>query len=90
LSKHCHPDYTAIKTISYTLAKGANPITFAKGKTYFLCETEPAPTVVLLWMVSNSDLTSPLWFQVSDTCTKKGTVWSNATGAVNGAAFEIN
>jgi hypothetical protein len=84
------PDYTLIKTISYTLAKGAKPVTFAKGKTYFLCETEPAPTVVLLWMVSNSDVTSPFWFQVSDTCTKKGTVWNNATGAVNGAAFEIN
>jgi len=84
------PDYPSIKTISYTLAKGAKPVTFAKGKTYFLCQTEPAPTVTLLWMVSNSDLTSPLWFQVSNTCTKKGTVWSNATGAVNGAAFEIN
>jgi len=84
------PDYPSVKTIKYTLAKGAKPVTFAKGKTYFLCETEPATTVVLLWMVSNSDVTSPLWFQTSDTCTKKGTVWSNATGAVDGAAFEIN
>jgi hypothetical protein len=84
------PDYPSVKTIKYALAKSAKPVTFAKGKTYFLCETEPASTVVLLWMVSNSDVTSPLWFQTSDTCTKKGTVWSNATGAVDGAAFEIN
>jgi len=84
------PDYTSIKTISYTLAKGAKPVIFAKGKTYFLCETEPAPTVVLLWMLSNSDVTSPFWFQDLNTCTKKGTVWNNATGAGDGSAFEIN
>ena len=84
------PDYPSIKTIKYTLPKTAKPVTFLKGKTYFLCETEPAPKVVLLWMVSDKDVTSPFWFQVSDTCTKKGTVWNNTTGAVNGAAFEIN
>jgi hypothetical protein len=81
------PDYTAIKTIKYT---SATAVTFKKAHTYFLCETEPVATVQLLWMVSNSDLTSPFWFQVLDTCTKKGTVWNNATGAVDGAAFEIN
>jgi hypothetical protein len=84
------PDYPSIGTIKYTLAKGAKPVTFKKGLTYFLCETEPAPTVVLLWMVSNSDVTSPFWYQDSDTCTKKGTVWYNDTGVGDGPAFEIN
>jgi hypothetical protein len=84
------PDYPTIRTIHYTLPKGAKPVTFKKGVTYFLCETEPVKNVQLLWMVSNSDVTSPFWFQVSDTCTKKGTVWNNTTGAVDGAAFEIN
>lgn len=84
------PDYPAIKTIAYTLKKGAKPVTFRKGKTYFVCETEPVKNVQLLWMVSNSDLTSPFWFQVSDSCTAKGLAWLNATGAVNGAAFEVN
>jgi hypothetical protein len=45
---------------------------------------------VLLWMLSNSDVTSPFWFQDLNTCTKKGTVWNNATGAGDGSAFEIN
>jgi len=83
------PDYPTIKVIKYT-AKVGTTVTFKKGGTYFLCETEPVANVQLLWMLSNSDLTSPFWFQVSDTCTKKGTVWNNATGAVNGSAFEIN
>lgn len=85
------PDYTAIATIKYTLKKGAKAVTFKANKTYFLCETEPAAMVQLLWMVSNSDLTSPFWFQVSDACvggSKLG--WLNATGAANGAAVEIN
>jgi hypothetical protein len=81
------PDYTTIKTIKYT---SKTAVTFKKGQTYFLCETEPVANVQLLWMLSNSDVTSPFWFQVADTCTKKGTVWNNATGAVNGSAFEIN
>jgi hypothetical protein len=84
------PDYKSVKTISYTLAKGAKPVTFKGGKTYFLCETEPAPTVVLLWFASNSDVTSPFFFQDSASCTKKGLIWQNATGAADGAAFEIN
>jgi len=81
------PDYTTIATIKY---KARRAVTFKAGTTYYLCETEPVATVQLLWMVSNSDLTSPFWFQDADTCTKTGTVWLNATGAANGAAFEIN
>ncbi len=84
------PDYTAIKTIKYTLKVGAPTITFKKGVTYFLCETEPVANVQLLWMVSNSDTTSPFWFQDSDSCTAKGLTWLNATGAADGAAVEIN
>jgi hypothetical protein len=45
------PDYTAIKTIRYTSAKA---VSFKKGKTYFLCETEPVANVQLLWMLSNT------------------------------------
>ena len=81
------PDYPKIRTIKYTTTATVN---FKKGATYFLCETEPVKNVQLLWMLSNTDLTSPFWFQDSDTCTKKGITWLNATGAVNGAAFEIN
>lgn len=81
------PDFPAVATIRY---KSSAPVSLTAKTTYFLCETEPVADVQLLWMVSNSDLTSPLWFQVADTCTKSGTVWDNATGAVNGAAFEIN
>jgi len=84
------PDYPAIKTIKYTLKKGAKPVTFKAKTTYFLCETEPVANVQLLWMLSNSDTTSPFWFQVQDSCTAKGLVWNNATGAVAGSAFEIN
>jgi len=81
------PDYPSIKVVKYT-AKAA--FTFKKGKTYFLCETEPSADVIMLWMLSNSDTTSPFWFQTSDSCTSKSVTWLNATGAVNGAAFEIN
>jgi hypothetical protein len=80
------PDYTAIKTIRYY---SKTTVTLKGGVTYFLCETVPAPDVQMLWMLSNSDLTSPFWFQVSDSCTASGLVWNNATGAVNGSAFEI-
>lgn len=80
------PDYPAIKTITYT---SATAITLKKGATYFLCETEPVADVQLLWMLSNSDLTSPFWFQTMDSCNAKGLTWLNATGAVNGAAFEV-
>ena len=81
------PDYPTIATIKY---KSTKAVSFTAGTTYFLCETEPVATVQLLWMVSNSDLTSPFWFQDQDTCTKKPITWLNATGAVDGAAFEIN
>ena len=81
------PDYPNIKTVEYTSAKA---VTFKKGQTYFLCETEPTSDVVMLWMLSNSDVTSPFWFQDSGSCTAKGLVWNNATGAVDGAAFEVH
>ncbi len=82
------PDYPTIKTIKYTLPSGT--ASFAAGKTYYLCETEANAAAVMLWMLSNSDVTSPFWFQDSGSCTAKGLVWNNATGAVDGSAFEIN
>ena len=84
------PDYPKTRAVKYTLKKGANPVTFKKGVTYFLCETEPTAAATMLWMVSNSDVTSPFWFQDSNSCTSKSVTWLNATGAVDGAAFEIN
>lgn len=80
------PDYPVVSTVVYLPSK---PITLAANTTYFLCETEPNADVQLLWMVSNSDLTSPFWFQAGDTCGRSAT-WLNTTGAVDGAAFEIN
>lgn len=84
------PDYPSIKVMKYTLKTGAPAVTFKKGVNYFLCETEPGKTVVMLWMLSNSDVTSPFWFQDSGSCTAKGLTWLNATGAVDGAAFQMN
>jgi hypothetical protein len=84
------PDYPTVASIKYTLKKGAKAIKFKAGATYFLCQTEPTAGATMLWMVSNSDLTSPLWFQVAGTCINPAGGWLNATGAVNGAAFEIN
>jgi hypothetical protein len=84
------PDYPSISVIRYTLKQGAKPITFKAKTTYFLCETEPVANVQLFWMLSNSDLTSPFWFQTQDSCTAKGLVWNNATAAIYGSAFEIN
>jgi hypothetical protein len=72
------PDYPAIKVIRYSAKKS---VTFQAGTTYFLCETEPVANVQLLWMLSNSDFTSPFWFQDSDSCTATGLSWLNATGA---------
>jgi len=83
------PDYPTIKTIHYTPKKGTT-IALKKGVTYFVCQTEPVANVQLLWMVSNSDTTSPFWFQDSDSCTKSGLTWLNATGAADGAAFQVN
>jgi hypothetical protein len=80
------PDYPLIRTISFTASKS---VTFKAGQTYFLCQTTPVPNAQFLWMVSNSDVSSPFWFQDSDSCTASGLSWLNATGAVNGAAFEI-
>ena len=83
------PDYPTIKVMKYTPKVGTT-ITIRGGKTYFLCQTEPVANVQLLWMLSNSDTTSPFWFQDLDSCTATGLVWNNATGAVPGSAFEIN
>ncbi len=80
------PDYPLILTTTYTSKR---TITLKKGVTYFLCETEPVANVQLLWMVSNSDVTSPFWFQDSDSCTAQGLTWLNATGGADGAAFQI-
>ncbi len=80
------PDYTDIRSVRYTSAKA---VTLKKGVTYFLCETEPNSTAVMLWMLSNSDVTSPFWFQDSGSCTASNLTWLNATGAVDGAAFKI-
>jgi hypothetical protein len=84
------PDYPSIKVIKYMLKKGEKAVTFKKGKTYFLCETEPVADVQLLWMLSNSDSTSPFYYQESDSCTAKGLSWVNGSGdGVGGAAFAI-
>lgn len=80
------PDYPLIRSVRYTSAK---TVTLQAGVTYFLCETEPNSLVQLLWMLSNTDLTSPFWFQDQDSCTASGLTWLNATGAVNGAAFAV-
>lgn len=80
------PDYPAIKVIKYTSTK---TVTFKKGVTYFLCGTEAAAKVQLLWMASNSDLASPFWFQLSGSCTARDLTWVNATGQTVGAAFEV-
>ncbi len=81
------PDFPSVKVISYT---STTPVTFRGGGNYFLCETEPVSNVQLLWMLSIKDFTTPFWFQTSDSCTANGIVWSNTTGAVAGAAFEID
>jgi hypothetical protein len=80
------PDYPTIKVVKYTSSKA---VTFKAKKTYFLCETEPTSDVVMLWMLSNSDTTSPFWFQDSNSCTAKGLTWVNATGDTAPAA-QIN
>ena len=80
------PDYPTIKVIKYT---SATAVTFKAKKTYYLCETVPTKTAVFLWMLSNSDSTSPFWFQDSGSCTAKGLTWLNATGST-APATEIN
>ena len=79
------PDFPAIKVVKYTSTK---TVTFKKGVTYFLCGTEPVANVQLLWMASNTDTTSPFWFQDNGSCTAKGLNWLNATGSADGA-FEV-
>jgi hypothetical protein len=83
------PDYPTIKTMHYTPKTGTT-IALKKGVTYFVCQTEPVANVQLLWMLSNSDTTSPFFFQDSDSCTKSGLSWLNATGAGDGSAFQVN
>ncbi|HWY59956.1 MAG TPA: hypothetical protein VNZ03_36170 [Terriglobales bacterium] len=80
------PDYPTIKVVHYT---SKTTVTLKKGLTYYLCQTEPSAPVTMLWMLSNSDTTSPFWFQTADSCTAKGLTWLNATGAT-ASAMEIN
>jgi hypothetical protein len=81
------PDYPTIKVIKYTLASGT--ASFAAGKTYYLCETTTSADATFLWMLSDSDTTTPFFFQVDGSCTKKGITWENATGDTV-SAFAIN
>lgn len=81
------PDYPNIAVITYTPVKA---VQLKPNMTYLLCERERVKDVQLLWMLSNSDATSPFWFQVTGNCRAPNVVWNNATGAVNGSAFEIN
>src|SRR5580704_4176487 len=80
------PDFPAIKLIRWTSTK---MVSLKKGVTYFLCETEPAAHVQVLWMASNSDTTSPFWFQENGSCTAKGLNWVNATGSAEGPALDV-
>jgi len=80
------PDFTTIKVVKYTSRK---EVTFKKGVEYFLCETDPAATTVILWMLSTGDFSSPLWYQDEGSCTKKGMTWLDDTGN-NVMAAEIN
>ena len=83
------PDFPSSKVIRYTLKKGANPVTFKPGKTYFFCETEPVADVQLLWMLSSHDTSNPYFYQFSDSCTAKGLNWINASQDGK-TAVEIN
>lgn len=81
------PDFPAIRVMRYK--KNGAPVRFAAHKTYFLCETEPAANVQIVWMASNNDLTSPFFFQNQDACIGTQLVWMKATGTAIGPAFEI-
>jgi hypothetical protein len=86
---HLHgtiPDYPTVAVIKYTSKR---PVTLKGGTLYFLCEFVYTSDATMLWMLSNSDFTDPFWFQDSNTCTKPGTTWLNATGSTTPAA-EIN
>ena len=76
------PDYPTLRVVRYH-----GRVKLVKGTTYFLCETEPNSTAVMLWMLSNDDFTSPFWFQDGGACTGSLT-WLNATGAT-APAFKI-
>lgn len=76
------PDYPTVRVVRYHAR-----VKLVKGTTYFLCETEPNSSAVMLWMLSNSDFTSPFWFQDSGACTGSLT-WLNATGST-APAFKI-
>jgi hypothetical protein len=80
------PDTPTVRVVKYTSKK---KITFKKGVEYFLCETDPAATTVMLWMLSNSDFSSPVWYQDDGSCAKKGMTWLDDTGN-NAMAAEIN
>jgi hypothetical protein len=80
------PDNPTVRVVKYTSKK---EVTFKKGAEYFLCETDPAATTVMLWMLSTSDFSSPIWYQDNGSCTKKGMTWLDDTGN-NVTAVEIN
>lgn len=79
------PDFPTVATITYTSARKVN---LKASTSYFLCEDAVGGNNQLLWMLSNSDSSSPFFFQVTQNhCLKQS--WLNATGNI-GAAFEIN
>jgi hypothetical protein len=80
------PDNPTARVVKYTSKK---KVTFKKGVEYFLCETDPAATTVMLWMLSVGDFSSPIWYQDNASCTKKGMTWLDDTGN-NAMAAEIN
>jgi hypothetical protein len=80
------PDFPSVKIIRWTSTK---TVILKQGVTYFLCETEPAAHVQVLWMASNSDTTSPFWFQEHGSCTAKDLNWVNATGSAEGPALDV-
>jgi hypothetical protein len=77
------PDYPTVRVVRYH-----GRVKVVKGTTYFLCETEPTSDATMLWMLSNSDTTSPFWFQDAGACTGSDITWLNATGSI-APAFKI-
>ena len=79
------PDFPKLKTVKYTTTK---KVEFKAKTAYFLCESANGGNTQLLWMLSNSDSTSPFFFQITkNSCLHQ--TWINASGNI-GAAFEIN
>lgn len=77
------PDYPTVRVVRYH-----GRVRLVKGTTYFLCESELTANADMLWMLSNSDTSSPFWFQDQNSCTGSGITWFNATGSI-APAFKI-